>query len=79
VNAIMTHDAVRVLTAAIEKAGSADPTAIRDALEQIDPVEGFTGNISIDPETHNPIGKSAVIMTIEDGEFQYHTVVEPME
>ena len=79
VNAIMTHDAVMVLTAAIEKAGSADPTAIRDALEQIDPVPGFTGNITIDPETHNPVGKSAVIMTIKDGEFEYFTVVEPME
>ena len=79
VNAIMTHDAVLVLAAAIEKAGSADPTAIRDALEQLDPVEGFTGNITIDPETHNPVGKSAVIMTIKDGAFEYYTVVEPME
>ncbi len=79
VNAIMTHDAVMVLAAAIEKAGSTDPTAIRDALEQIDPVEGFTGNITIDPETHNPVGKSAVIMTIKDGAFEFFTVVEPME
>jgi branched-chain amino acid transport system substrate-binding protein len=79
VNAIMTHDAVMVLAAAIEKAGSTDPTAIRDALEQIDPVPGFTGNISIDPETHNPIGKSAVIMTVKDGAFEYYTIVEPME
>ncbi|MBL7063873.1 MAG: ABC transporter substrate-binding protein [Anaerolineae bacterium] len=79
VNAIMTHDAVLVLAAAIEKAGSTDPAAIRDALEQIDPVEGFTGNITIDPETHNPVGKSAVIMTIKDGEFEFYTVVEPMK
>ena len=79
VNAIMTHDAVLVLAAAIEKAGSADPTAIRDALEEIEPVEGFTGNISIDPATHNPIGKSAVIMTIKDGAFEFYTVVEPMK
>ena len=79
VNAIMTHDAVLVLAAAIEKAGSTDPEKIRDALEQLDPVEGFTGNITIDPETHNPVGKSAVIMTIKDGEFEYYTVVEPME
>jgi branched-chain amino acid transport system substrate-binding protein len=78
VNAIMTHDAVMVLVAAIEKAGSADPVAIRDALEQIDPVEGFTGNITIDPETHNPLGKSAVIMTVKDGAFEYHKVFEPM-
>jgi len=78
VNAIMTHDAVMVLVAAIEKAGSADPAAIRDALEQIDPVEGFTGNITIDPETHNPLGKSAVIMTIKDGAFEYYKVFEPM-
>ena len=79
VNAIMTHDAVLVLAAAIEKAGSTDPAKIRDALEQLDPVAGFTGNITIDPETHNPVGKSAVIMTIKDGEFEFYTVVEPME
>lgn len=79
VNAIMTHDAVLVLAAAIEKAGSTDPAKIRDALDQLDPVEGFTGNITIDPETHNPVGKSAVIMTIKDGEFEFYTVVEPME
>jgi len=79
VNAIMTHDAVLVLAAAIEKAGSADPEKIRDALENLDPVEGFTGNITIDPETHNPVGKSAVIMTIKNGEFEFHKVLEPME
>jgi len=79
VNAIMTHDAVLVLVAAIEKAGSADPTAIRDALEQIDPVDGFTGRITIDPATHNPLGKSAVIMTIKDGAFEFYKVFEPME
>ena len=79
VNAIMTHDAVLVLVAAIEKAGSADPEKIRDALENLDPVKGFTGNITIDPETHNPVGKSAVIMTIKDGQFEYYKIVEPMQ
>jgi len=79
VNAIMTHDAVLVLVAAIEKAGSADPEKIRDALENLDPVDGFTGKITIDPETHNPVGKSAVIMTIKDGEFEFYKVLEPME
>jgi branched-chain amino acid transport system substrate-binding protein len=79
VNAIMTHDAVMVLVAAIEKAGSADPEKIRDALENLDPVPGFTGNITIDPETHNPVGKSAVIMTIKNGEFEFYKVLEPME
>ena len=39
----------------------------------------FLENITIDPETHNPVGKSAVIMTIKDGAFEYYTVVEPME
>jgi len=79
VNAIMTHDAVLVLTTAIEKAGSADPTKIRDALEQIDPVDGFTGKITIDPETHNPIGKSAVIMHVKDGAFEFYKLFEPMQ
>lgn len=79
VNAIMTHDAVLVLVTAIEKAGSADPTAIRDALEQLEPVDGFTGKITIDPATHNPIGKSAVIMNIKDGAFEFFKLFEPMQ
>jgi len=79
VNAIMAHDAVLVLKAAIEKAGSADPEKIKAALENLDPVAGYTGNIKIDPLTHNPIGKSAAIINIKDNKFVLYKVQEPMQ
>jgi branched-chain amino acid transport system substrate-binding protein len=79
VNAIMAHDAVLVLKAAIEKAGSADPEKIKIALETMDAVTGYTGEIKIDPKTHNPIGKSAVLITIKDGKFTLFKVVAPMQ
>jgi branched-chain amino acid transport system substrate-binding protein len=41
------YDAVTVIAAAIEKAGKADPTAIRDAMWQID-VKGVNGDIKFD-------------------------------
>ena len=41
--------------------------------------KGYTGEIKIDPKTHNPIGKSAVIMLIKDGKFELFKVVEPMK
>lgn len=79
VNAIMAHDAVLVLKAAIEKAGSTDPEKIKIALETMDAVEGYTGSIRIDPKTHNPIGKSAAIIAITDGKFSLFKVVAPMQ
>jgi len=79
VNAIMAHDAVLVLKAAIEKAGSFDPEKIAAALTDMDPVEGYTGNIKLDPLTHNPIGKAACIITIKDNKFQLFKVFAPMQ
>lgn len=79
VNAIMAHDAVLVLQAAIEKAGTADPEKIAAAMTMIDAVAGYTGNIKIDPKTHNPTGKAAAIMGIKDGKFGLHTVMQPMQ
>ncbi|RPI81857.1 MAG: ABC transporter substrate-binding protein [Chloroflexi bacterium] len=79
VNAIMAHDAILVLKTAIEKAGSADPTAIKEALESMDAVEGLTGTIKIDGATHNPVGKAAVINQIKDGDFVLFKIVEGMK
>lgn len=79
INSIMGHDAMIMLKAAIEKAGVADPVAIRDALETLQGVEVFTGVINVDPETHNPIGKAASIIKIEDGQFKFFKQFAPMQ
>jgi branched-chain amino acid transport system substrate-binding protein len=77
INSILGHDAMIMLKAAIEKAGKADPQAIRDALEATKDVQVFTGNISIDPATHNPVGKSASIINIKDKKFVFAKLFEP--
>ena len=79
ITAVMGHDALMLMKAAIEKAGEAEPEAIRDALETISGVKVLSGTINMDPETHNPEGKAAVIIKIENGEFVYYKTFEPME
>lgn len=80
INAYMVHDAFQLLIAAIEKAGSADSQAITDALTQVS-IEGVTGNISLDPETHDPVGKEAAMQqivksdTAEDG-YEYKFIMK---
>lgn len=54
------YDAARLAADAIDRAGSTDPQAIRDALEETQDFEGVTGSISFD-EDHNPVMDSFVV------------------
>ncbi len=64
-------DAVMLLAEAIEKAGSDDPKAIRDALEQIQGHVGTAGIFNLSPEDHNGLDSSAFAMvTIENGDWK---------
>ncbi|NMA68552.1 MAG: ABC transporter substrate-binding protein [Desulfitobacterium sp.] len=65
--AALGYDTAQMLIAGIEKAGSTDTKAIRDALENLQDLQGVTGTITVDPTTHNP-KKSAVILKYEQGE-----------
>lgn len=67
-NGYLAYDAVKLLEAAVTKANSLEPTAIRDALATTS-VKGITGQINISPETHNPEGKDAAIIKIIDSEY----------
>ena len=49
------RDGVYWIADAIERAGSADPVAIRDALEATEVFEGLIGKLVMNPETHNPV------------------------
>lgn len=69
-NTFLGNDAFGLLIAAIEKAGSADPQAITDALTQVE-YAGVTGNIKIDPETHNPLDKEAVMTKIDGEQYTF--------
>lgn len=63
------YDAYMTAVAAIEKAGSADPQAIRDALAGLE-VTGVTGTFTFD-ENGDAKKNMAIIKTVEDGKFKY--------
>lgn len=73
--AALGFDAYLVARAAIEKAGSADPQAIRDALAQTKDFEGATGIITLDQ--NGDANKSAVIKQVKDGKFVYVETIQP--
>ncbi|GAB5467299.1 MAG: ABC transporter substrate-binding protein [Rhodospirillales bacterium] len=63
-------DAFMLMKMAIEKAGSDDPVAIRDALEQIGGYVGVTGEFNFGPEDHLGLDLSAFRMVeVRDGKF----------
>ncbi len=72
--ASLAYDAATILLAAIEKAGTLDGAAVREAMKGIE-VNGVSGRITFD-EQRNPI-KSAVILQIQDGEQKYVATVQP--
>ncbi len=64
------HDAFRLMVDAIERAGSTEPQAIRDALEATDGFVGTTGTYTFGPEDHLGLDLSAFrMLEIQDGDW----------
>lgn len=70
------YDAASMLIKAIENAGSTDPDKVRTALEGLKDLKGVTGNITVDPATHNP-SKSAVVLQYKEGKWAFASRVNP--
>ncbi len=67
----IAYDTITVAAAAIEKAGSSDPVAIRDALETISGVDTLiTDNFAINPETHMPLDLQMCIYHLDKGVYE---------
>jgi len=73
--AALGYDAGRILFDAIERAGSDEPTKIRDALAKTVDFPGVAGRTTIDAQRN--ASKPIVIVKIEDGQFRFHSKVEP--
>jgi len=67
------YDAYMAAVAAIEKAGTTDGPALREALMNLE-MNGVTGNLKFD-ENGDAIKNQAVIKTVADGKFVYVTTV----
>lgn len=73
--AALGYDAYMVALDAIERAGSVEGAAIRDALAATKDFDGVTGVINFD-ENGDAAKNMAVIKTVKDGKFQFLQVVE---
>lgn len=68
------HDAFLIMTDAIKRAGSAEPAAIRDAIEATSGLAGTTGIYTFSPENHLGLDLSAFrMLEIKGGQW---TLVE---
>lgn len=71
----LAYDAYILLIDAIERAGSADPEAIKDALAATEGFDGAAGVVTLD--VNGDAVKNAVIKTVQNGEFTYLTTISP--
>jgi len=71
IHAGYAYDAFTLLRAGLEKAGKADPEALRGALEKLQHVVGVSGVYSFSSQDHNGLGPDSLIMLIVDsGRFK---------
>jgi len=73
--AALGYDCYNLVLDAIERAGSSDPKAIRDAMAKTKGFVGATGIITLD--TNGDATKSAVVLVVKDGQFKLVDVVHP--
>ena len=66
-NAVMAYDCVYWLKDAIERAGSAEPEKIRDALESTKGLKLLHCTLTMGP-THDPEGKDGVMLRCDPKE-----------
>lgn len=71
----LAYDAYILAIDAIQRAGSTDPGAIRDALAETVNFDGAAGIVTLD--INGDAVKNAVIKTVENGEFTYLTTISP--
>ncbi len=73
--AALGYDCYNLVLDAIERAGSSNPKAIRDAMAETKDFVGATGIITLD--ANGDATKSAVVLVVKDGQFKLVDVVHP--
>lgn len=72
-NPVMAVDALDAIVAAIQATGGTDPVKIAAQLEKTKDLPVLSGKLTIDPATHNPLNKPAIIQEVKNGKFIYKT------
>ncbi len=74
--AVLGYDAALILFDAMTRAGSDEPTLVRNALAATKDFPGVSGTTTIDAERN--ARKASVIVKIQDGQFRFHAKVDPL-
>ncbi|MDR1257181.1 MAG: ABC transporter substrate-binding protein, partial [Spirochaetaceae bacterium] len=69
------YDGYLLALDAIQRAGSTDPLAVRDAIAATDGFEGVTGVVTLD--ANGDATKPAFIKEVRGGKFVFKTIVAP--
>lgn len=70
------YDLIKIVEAAVAAAGSTDPAKVRDAIDNLENVQGATGAISYKGQDRIPL-KTVYLVTVKDGKFQLLDTVQP--
>lgn len=68
-NPVLAIDALDAIIDAIQKTNSTDSAKIAEQLEKTKDLQAMTGKLTIDPATHDPLNKPAIIQQVKDGKF----------
>jgi branched-chain amino acid transport system substrate-binding protein len=70
-NPVLGYDAVLWLVDALKRSGGEGGDKLNAAMEATKNLQVLTGMLTIDPATHNPLNKPAVIQQAKDNKFIY--------
>jgi branched-chain amino acid transport system substrate-binding protein len=71
---MMIEHGIKTATA---NGGKPEPSAIRDAIENMQDVQLFTSKVTMEKDTHNPHNKPLLIMTIKNSKFELLETFDP--
>jgi branched-chain amino acid transport system substrate-binding protein len=69
------YDGYLVALDAIKRAGSVNPTAIRDAIAKTSGFQGAAGTVTLD--ANGDATKSAFLKSVKGGQFTFQTIINP--
>ena len=72
-NPVMAIDALDAIIDAIVKTNGTDAAKIEAQLELTKDLPALTGKLTIDPATHNPLNKPAIIQEVKGGQIVFKT------
>ncbi len=70
------YDLVKLIEAAVTAAGSTEPAKVRDALDNLENVQGATGTITFKGQNRIPL-KTVYLVTVRNGAFALIKTMQP--